>query len=197
MCNHFFKSDINSFNFTQVFNMLTEKLYNLNFLKTQQAFHTKSKTCNSRLKRCAKMLEKIHTSVNLLNKCHNCSQVFHLVTMNCICIAHCILESTFSGPFSIFLIIKRFRTSITISLGAYFRVQNECSAAIIWIFSKQQVSLLERAMHFIFKIFDLLVEDVYFTGYVYSFCKITRGYIYSRSYVYSGLQSNIFIVHNI
>ena len=135
-----------SLNFTQVFDVLTQKLYNLNFLKLSKHFILcKSKTCNSRLKRCAKMLEKIHTSVNLLNKCHNCSQVFHLVTMNCICIAHCILESNISGSFSIFLIIKRyFRAFKMVTLGGLFmysRVRNKCRAMLIifWIFSRHYV----------------------------------------------------------
>ena len=78
------------------------------------------------------MLEKIHTSVNLLNKCHNCSQVFHLVTMNCICIAHCILESNISGSFSIFLMIKRcFRAFKIISLGGLYTIESKMNCQSI------------------------------------------------------------------
>ena len=84
------------------------------------------------------MLEKIHTSVNLLNKCHNCSQVFHLVTMNCICIAHCILESNISGSFSIFLMIKRyFRAFKIISLGGLYTIESKMNCQSIEIGTKK------------------------------------------------------------
>ena len=172
----------NSLNFTQLFDVLTQKLYNLNFLKLSKHFILcKSKTCNSRLKRCAKMLEKIHTSVNLLNKCHNCSQVFHLVTMNCICIAHCILESNISGSFSIFLIIKRYFRAfkmVTYSGWAiYSRVRNKCRALLImfWTFREGNAYWF-----FGFRMYILGATFILFA-------KCTRGYIYSRGYVYSSL----------
>ena len=80
--------------------------FSIKFLRSCQSWTLFEKqmslwSCNSRLKRCAKMLEKIHTSVNLLNKCHNCSHVVSLgYYYDCICIAHYFLKSRdpiFSG----------------------------------------------------------------------------------------------------
>ena len=132
------------------------------------------------------MLEKIHTSVNLLNKCHNCSQVFHLVTRNCICIAHCILESNISGSFSIFLIIKRcFRAFKMVTLESGINVG--LCLSYFGLFQALR-SLLERVMSLFLKFlfFGWRIFILWATFILFAKCKGAM-YIYSRVYVYFSL----------